>query len=88
MDEALKNRPSRFKFTRHFANPDHSTRCKLIPEEWSSKIDNLQLNLDQVFRMKEYYDSGLDLDAALKKLDLNLNVEEKKAIKSCSDFLD
>lgn len=88
VDEALKNRPSRFKFTRYFANPDHLTRCKLIPEDWSTKINNLQLNLDQVFRMKEYYDSGLDFDAALKKLTLNLDIEEKKVIKSCSDFLD
>lgn len=71
IDDALKNRPSRFKFTRNFNNPDHKTRCKIIKEEWSKSVDKLDLNLDQVFRLKEYCDFGLSFAEAMKKLNLN-----------------
>ncbi len=80
VDDALKNRPSRFKFTRHFGNPDHNIRCKLIPEDWSNQIGNLNLNLDQIFRLKEYYDTGINLEMALKKL--NLKDDGKDEIKN------
>lgn len=66
VDEALKNRPSRFKFVRHFENPDVETKCKLIPKDWAENTNDL--NLDQIFRLKEYHELGLDLKTSLKKL--------------------
>ena len=66
VDEALKNRPSRFKFVRHFSNPDLETKSKLIPKEWAEKTKDL--NLDQIFRLKEYCDVGLDYQTSMKKL--------------------
>jgi hypothetical protein len=76
VDDALKNRPSRFKFTRNFGNPDHETRCKLIPAEWSQKT--LDINLDQVFRLKEYYEQGCHFDEAMKKLNIDKPEAEVK----------
>jgi hypothetical protein len=66
VDEALKNRPSRFKFVRHFDNPDVQTKCKLIPKDWAENTNDL--NLDQIFRLKEYYELGFDLETSLRKL--------------------
>lgn len=51
VDEALKNRPSRFKFVREFGNPDLKSRMKLLPPELARK--NSGKSLDQIFRIKE-----------------------------------
>jgi hypothetical protein len=67
VDDALKNRPSRFKFTRHFDNPNIEIRKKILPEDWVQETNGY--NLDQIFRLKEYYDNGKDLNKS--KLLLN-----------------
>lgn len=67
VDMALKNRPSRFKFVRHFTNPDEVTRNNLLPDDWVAATGNY--NLDQVFRLKEYASKGLSLSEAMKLLD-------------------
>lgn len=51
VDEALKNRPSRFKFVREFGNPDLETRLKLLPRALARKTAGL--SLDQVFKTLE-----------------------------------
>jgi len=51
VDEALRNRPSRFKFVREFGNPSLDTRRKLLPEHLAQETEGL--NLDQVLRIKE-----------------------------------
>lgn len=66
VDYALKNRPSRFKYVREFKNPDRELRRKLLPEGWISATDNI--NLDQLFRMKEFFDRGIDLKTAINKI--------------------
>lgn len=88
VDDALKNRPSRFKFTRNFDNPDHETRCKLIPTEWSEKVGGLSLNLDQVFRLREYSEIGLGVDDALKKLNIKTVKAEERKTAFGAEFLD
>lgn len=85
IDDALKNRPSRFKFTRNFKNPDHETRCKIIGNEWSKLVEKLDLNLDQIFRLKEYFDQNLNFEEAVKKL--NISVQEVKSIQERKDFV-
>lgn len=50
VDEALKNRPSRFKFVREFSNPGLDLRKKLLPEE---KVDGCKgMSLDQILNLK------------------------------------
>jgi hypothetical protein len=66
VDTALKNRPSRFKFLREFACPELETRCKLLPKEWSENTEGM--NLDQIFRLKEFYEQGLSLFEAKNNL--------------------
>ena len=51
VDDALKNRPSRFKFVREFGNPDAETRAKILGP--GSEADSDGMSLDQVFRMAE-----------------------------------
>jgi hypothetical protein len=50
VDKALKERPSRFKFVREFANPDEETRRKLVPDRLE---ESEGLSLDQVFLLRE-----------------------------------
>lgn len=66
VDEALRNRPSRFKFTRCFDNPSKDIRKKLLPSDWTA-VEGL--NLDQIFRLKEYHEKGLNLDESLKMIE-------------------
>lgn len=73
VDAALKNRPSRFKFLREFANPDLETRRTLLPVEWAENSDGL--NLDQIFRLKEFHEQGLSLYEAKD----NLGMADKAA---------
>jgi hypothetical protein len=51
VDEALKNRPSRFKFVREFGNPDMEVRTRILGPENAADSDGM--SLDQVFRMAE-----------------------------------
>ena len=67
VDDAIKNRPSRFKFTRHFDNPSVEIRNKLLPTEWCQETEGL--NLDQIFRLSEYHKKGLKLSEALSMID-------------------
>jgi ATP-dependent 26S proteasome regulatory subunit len=66
VDWALKNRPSRFKFLRQFTCPELDTRKKLLPLEWAEQSEGM--NLDQVFRLKEFHDEGLTLEQAKNNL--------------------
>lgn len=70
VDSALRNRPSRFKYTRHFDNPSLAVRKKILPEDWAYKSEGL--NLDQVFRLSESYNNGLSFDDSLKMLDKDI----------------
>lgn len=49
VDDALKNRPSRLKFVREFANPDSETRRRLLPEEKIAECEGM--NLDQILNL-------------------------------------
>lgn len=51
VDEALKNRPSRFKFVKHFDNPSLSVRMKFLPEKIAEESEGQ--SLDQVLKTKE-----------------------------------
>jgi hypothetical protein len=79
VDYALKNRPSRFKFTRNFDNPSLKIRSKLLPSDWAQMSDGL--NLDQIFRLKEYHEKGLNFTEATRMLEKDFSNEEvqKKA---------
>lgn len=71
VDHSLKNRPSRFKFVRHFENPDLPTRIKLLGEISAEKTEGLDLNLDQVLRLKEFLDQNLTIEQSIEKLSLS-----------------
>jgi hypothetical protein len=51
VDEALKNRPSRFKFVREFGNPGLEVRRSILPEGLAEESDGM--SLDQVFKLSE-----------------------------------
>jgi len=78
VDYALRNRPSRFKFTRCFDNPSYNIRLKLLPESWAKQTNNF--NLDQIFRLKEYEKNGLSLIDSIKMLEKDLSKEEIEKI--------
>jgi hypothetical protein len=74
VDPALRNRPSRFKYTRHFDNPNLNVRKKILPEDWAQATQGL--NLDQIFRMAEYRDRGLSLNESLSMLEKDINLKD------------
>jgi hypothetical protein len=51
VDDALKNRPSRFKFVREFGNPGLEVRKRLLPPAVARRANGM--SLDQVFRAAE-----------------------------------
>ncbi|NDD52911.1 ATP-binding protein [bacterium] len=51
VDDALKSRPSRFKFVREFGNPDAETRMKILGAEMAGESEGM--SLDQIFRVAE-----------------------------------
>jgi hypothetical protein len=51
VDEALKNRPSRFKFVREFGNPGLETRMRLLPHGLAEETEGM--SLDHVFKTAE-----------------------------------
>jgi len=73
VDPALRNRPSRFKYTRCFGDPPLHIRRKILTGHWAEMSEGL--NLDQVFRLKEYCDLGLDYATALKRLEKEMTEE-------------
>jgi len=52
VDDALKERPSRFKFVKHFDNPSLEVRKKILPENLL-KISEGK-SLDQIYKIKQY----------------------------------
>jgi hypothetical protein len=80
VDYALKNRPSRFKYVRHFTNPDLELISKLLPLSWANAIHDKNFNLDQILRLKEFQEEGCDLFSALKKLDKEIDEKVLKLI--------
>jgi hypothetical protein len=67
VDCAIKNRPSRFKFTTEFGNPSLEIRQKiLIKDDWVAATENL--NLDQILRLKSLSENGDTVESALEKL--------------------
>jgi hypothetical protein len=67
IDDAIKNRPSRFKFTKNISNPDLSIRGKLLSNAWAEITDGL--NLDQICRLSEYQKNGNSFLESMQKLD-------------------
>jgi hypothetical protein len=61
VDDALKNRPSRFKYVKHFENPSLEVRMKLLPKDIA--LDSEGCNLDQVFKLKESYENTAQIRA-------------------------
>lgn len=51
VDDALKNRPSRFKFVREFGNPSSDVRERILPPELVVETEGM--SLDQVFNTAE-----------------------------------
>jgi hypothetical protein len=51
VDEALKSRPSRFKFVREFGNPGPAVRARLLSE--NLVVESEGMSLDQVFLLRE-----------------------------------
>lgn len=78
IDFSLKNRPSRFKYVRKFDNPSAEIRNKLLPPVWSKFTEGL--NLDQILRLKEFYELKISLIDALKKLEKELDIDKLKQI--------
>lgn len=67
IDNALKNRPSRFKYIIEFYNPDHTLRESLLQNsEYAEKTNGF--NLDQLIRIKEFLDSGDSIEESLSKI--------------------
>jgi hypothetical protein len=77
VDPALRNRPSRFKYVKHFGNPGYELREKLLGADWANKTEHL--NLDQIFRLSEYHAEGCDFLESMNRLssELKESVGEK-----------
>jgi hypothetical protein len=73
IDDAIKQRPSRFKFLKHFHNPDMETRLKLLPQDWAKSTDGL--NLDQIFKISELHRNGCEFELALQKIDRRQQIQ-------------
>ena len=79
IDVALKNRPSRFKYLMEFSNPNTEARYEMIGD-WA--YDSNKLNLDQLFRIKEYKEKGFSLEDSLAKIKIEqTESENEEAIK-------
>lgn len=78
VDSALRNRPSRFKYTRFFGNPSLEVRSKLLNREWAEKSNGL--NLDQIFRLKEYFEKGLSFENSISMLEKDFSKEDIEKI--------
>jgi hypothetical protein len=69
VDNAIKDRPSRFKYVIEFKNPDE----KFIKEMFNNKEYKklLGMNLDQILTIKGYLDQGSDFENAISKIHKN-----------------
>ena len=74
VDDALRNRPSRFKFVKKFDNPSFETRCNILSEDWAQL--SAGMNLDQIYRLKEYKDQGLSFKSSMEKLGKNIGYHQ------------
>jgi hypothetical protein len=79
VDPALRNRPSRFKYTKHFGNPSIEVRQKLLQDGWAERASNL--NLDQIFRLHEYQKDGHSFEEAMRRLEKEItnSIEQRAA---------
>jgi len=77
VDAALKDRPSRFKYTKNFGNPSLEVRRKLLNGDWADKSEGL--NLDQIFRLQEYQRDGHSFVESMRRLEQELTplIEQK-----------
>lgn len=78
VDSALRNRPSRFKYIKHFDNPDLITRKLLLPERWAEIAEGC--NLDQIYRLREYHEAGLDLTNAMCRLEKEIGDKDLEKV--------
>lgn len=69
VDDALRNRPSRFKHVKHFSNPPHEVIEKIV-DDWANFAQGL--SLDQIFILKDYKLKGYSFDEAISRLKQNL----------------
>ena len=77
VDPALRCRPSRFKYVKQYGNPSLEVRENLLKDGWAEKTEHL--NLDQIFRLKEYQEEGDDFAKAMSRLQMEFkkSVSEK-----------
>lgn len=75
IDDSLKNRPSRFKLVKEIKYPNNDTKKQLIGEDWSKYLNNTNLNLDQLIRLKEYKENNYSLNKSLELLNLKQEIE-------------
>jgi hypothetical protein len=67
IDDALKTRPSRFKYVCEFTNPDAAERMLMLGDQyWVDETEGM--NLDQVLRMKEALLAETPLEEAKTRL--------------------
>lgn len=75
IDDALKQRPSRFKYVRNFDNPNCSIRKRFLGD-WEGQVEDM--NLDQLIRMGEFKELGFSIEQCKEKLDIKPFNEIKK----------
>ena len=75
VDDALKYRPSRFKYLRNFDNPSMQTKEKLVGD-WAEHLKDM--NLDQLVRMGEFKSLGISIQEAKDKIAFKELDQEKK----------
>lgn len=67
VDSSLKSRPSRFKYTIEFSNPNENTIRDLFDSE--DKVKALAgMNLDQILTIKQYENRGFSFEESIKKI--------------------
>ena len=54
VSDALKNRPSRFKYVREFGNPSRELRCELLGSiEYADEVGDV--SLDEIFKLRDAF---------------------------------
>lgn len=57
VSDALKNRPSRFKYVREFTNPSNTMKARLLGD--AGLAENIgDISLDKVFKLKDYIENN------------------------------
>jgi len=67
VDDALKNRPGRFKYVLEFPNPSVEIIEKLVDNKDFAKR-MVGMNLDQVLTVDKYLKAGVDFEDSLKRI--------------------